>query len=79
MLIHGHRMEPDPNVLAETGVVKPEQRKGKIPGKRSKSESRRDTVRADCIPHGYALDCARVVKGSPCCESFIIGDGLLIA
>ena len=72
-------MEPDLNVLAETGIVEPKHRKGKIPGQRSESNSGRDTVEADRIPYGHALDRARVVKGLPCRESRIIGYGFLIA
>ena len=79
MLIHCHRVEPDLNVLAETGVVEPEHRKGEIPGQRSKSESGRDTVGTDRIPNGHALDRARVMEGLSCRESCIIGEGLLIA
>ena len=64
VLIHCHSMEPDFHVLAETGVVELEHGKGKISGQRSESESRWDTVGADRIPYGHALDRARVVKGS---------------
>ena len=79
VLIHCHSMEPDLNVLAKTGVVEPEHRKGKIPGERSEPKSRRDAVGADRIPHRHAFDCARVMKGLPCRERLIVGYGLLIA
>jgi hypothetical protein len=69
VLIYCHGMEPDLNVLAETSVVEPEYRKREIPGQRSESESGRDTVGADRIPNGHALDRARVVEGSSCRES----------
>jgi hypothetical protein len=53
--------------------VETEHRKGKIPGQRSEPESRRNTVGADRIPYGDALDRPRVVKGLQCRESLIIG------
>ena len=42
VLIHCHGVQTDFNMLAETGVVETEHRKGKIPGQRSESESGRN-------------------------------------
>ena len=65
MFIDGDRMQSHFNMVAETCVVEPERDKRNISGQRSEPKCRRNTVGADRVPHGHALNCASVMEGSP--------------
>ncbi len=75
VLVHADRMQPDLNMIAETGVVETEYGQREIPRQRRQPETGRDSIGADRIPYGDALHRAGIVKRLPRGKRLIVGDG----
>ena len=78
MLVYGDCVQSNVNMLAETGVMESERHQSEISGQWSEPKSRRNAIRSDGIPDGYAFDPTTIMECPLGGECLVVGYGLLI-